>query len=47
MAIRVGVLNMFNRFNPRFVDLNVNSPTFMRFSDSSGRAFVARLRVLE
>jgi outer membrane receptor protein involved in Fe transport len=47
LAVRVGVLNLFNHFNPRFVDLNVNSSTPNKFSDSSGRGFVARLRVLK
>jgi outer membrane receptor for ferrienterochelin and colicin len=46
VAVRVGVTNLLNRFNPRFVDPNVNSPTFLRFSDSSSRAFVARVRLL-
>ena len=46
LAVRVGVLNLLGRFNPRFIDLNVNSPTFGKFSDSSGRGFVARLRVV-
>lgn len=47
MAVRLGVTNMFNRFNPRYVDANVNSPTFMRFSDSSGRGFSGRVRLLK
>jgi outer membrane receptor protein involved in Fe transport len=47
LAVRVGVMNLLNRFNPRFVDLDVSSPTFMQFSDSSGRKFVARLRILK
>ena len=46
MAVRVGVLNALNRFNPRFVDTNPGSPTFMKFTDSSGRGLVARLRVV-
>ena len=47
VAFRVGVTNLFNRFNPRFVDANVNSPYFMTFSDSSNRHFVARVRILK
>jgi outer membrane receptor protein involved in Fe transport len=47
MAFRVGVTNLFNRFNPRFVDANVNSPRFHNFSDSSNRHFVARVRILK
>lgn len=47
MALRLGVLNLLDRFNPRFVDLNVNSPTFGKYSDSTGRAFVARLRIVK
>jgi outer membrane receptor for ferrienterochelin and colicin len=46
LAVRVGVLNLLNRFNPRYVDTNVNSPTFMEFSDSSARHFVGRLRLV-
>src|SRR5207249_10066904 len=47
VAVRVGVTNLFNHFNPRFVDANVNSPNFLHFSDSSTRPFVARLRILK
>jgi len=47
VAVRVGVTNLFNHFNPRFVDPNVNSPNFLHFSDSSRRHFVARLRILK
>jgi outer membrane receptor protein involved in Fe transport len=47
MAFRVGVTNLFNRFNPRFVDANINSPRFLTFSDSSNRHFVARVRILK
>src|SRR5205085_1081590 len=46
VALRVGVTNLFNHFNPRFVDPNVNSPNFLQFSDSSRRHFVARIRIL-
>ena len=47
VAFRVGVTNLFNHFNPRTVDTNINSPDFLRFSDSSRRHFVARLRILK
>jgi len=47
VAVRVGVTNLFNHFNPRFVDPNVNSPTFLHSFDSSRRHFVARLRILK
>jgi outer membrane receptor protein involved in Fe transport len=47
MALRLGVLNLANHFNPRFVDMNVNSPTFGKYSDSTGRNFVARLRLIK
>jgi hypothetical protein len=46
LSVRAGVLNLLNRFNPRYVDTNVNSPTFMGFSDSSARHFVGRLRLV-
>jgi hypothetical protein len=46
-AVRLGVTNLFNRFNPRYVDANTNSPTFLRFADSSGRAFFGRVRLLK
>ena len=47
VAFRIGATNLFNRFNPRFVDSNVNSPTTNMFSDSSGRHFTARVANLE
>ncbi len=47
VAVRVAVTNLFNRFNPRFVDANVSSPNFMSFSDSSARHFVGRIRILK
>ncbi len=47
VAIRLGVTNLFNRFNPRFVDANIDSPTFLRLSESSGRAFSGRVRLLK
>jgi outer membrane receptor protein involved in Fe transport len=47
IAVRLGVTNLFNRFNPRFVDANVNSPYFGAFTDSSARHFVGRVRILK
>jgi outer membrane receptor protein involved in Fe transport len=47
VAVRLGVTNLFNRFNPRFVDSNITSPGFMTFSDSSSRHFVGRIRILK
>ena len=47
VGVRIGVTNLFNHFNPRFVDANIDSPNFMRFTDSSRRHFVARLRILK
>ena len=47
VALRVGVTNLFNRFNPRGVDTNVNSPYFLSLSDSSQRHFSARVRILK
>jgi outer membrane receptor for ferrienterochelin and colicin len=47
MAFRIGATNLFNRFNPRFVDTNVNSPSYMSYSDSSSRHFTARVRILK
>src|SRR5262249_103100 len=47
VAFRLGVTNLFNHFNPRTVDPNIDSPNFLRFTDSSRRHFVARLRILK
>ena len=47
VAFRVGVTNLFNHFNPRTVDPNVDSPNFLQLTDSSRRHFVARLRILK
>lgn len=47
MAFRVGVTNLFNQFNPRFVDANVNSPYYLSLSDSSSRHLSARVRILK
>jgi outer membrane receptor for ferrienterochelin and colicin len=47
VAFRVGVTNLFNHFNPRTVDPNVDSPNFLNLTDSSRRHFVARLRILK
>jgi outer membrane receptor protein involved in Fe transport len=46
VAFRVGVTNLFNRFNPRFVETNVNAAP-RSFSDSSSRHFSARVRILK
>jgi len=46
VALRVSVTNLFNQFNPRSVDANVNSPFFLALSDSSNRHFSARVRIL-
>ena len=47
IAFRVGATNLFNRYNPRVVDNNVNSPSFGRATDSSARHFVGRVRILK
>jgi outer membrane receptor protein involved in Fe transport len=47
VAFRVGVTNLFNRFNPRYVDQNINSPYFLSLADSSQRHFSARIRILK
>jgi outer membrane receptor for ferrienterochelin and colicin len=47
VAFRVGVTNLLNHFNPRTVDPNIDSPNYLRFTDSSKRHFVARLRILK
>src|SRR5215468_4113339 len=47
IAFRIGATNLFNRFNPRFIDANVDSPMFMTLSESSGRHFSARVRILK
>jgi outer membrane receptor protein involved in Fe transport len=47
IAFRVGVTNLFNRFNPRYADSNIDSPQFGRFADSSDRHFVGRVRLLK
>jgi hypothetical protein len=47
VTLRVGVTNLFNQFNPRSVDANVNSPYFLTLSDSSNRHFSARVRILK
>jgi hypothetical protein len=46
VAFRVGVTNLFNRFNPRFVETNANAP-LGSFSDSSSRHLSARVRILK
>jgi outer membrane receptor protein involved in Fe transport len=47
VALRVGVTNLFDRFNPRYVDPNINSPSYGVSSDSAPRAFVARVRLIK
>ena len=47
VAVRIGVTNLFNHFNPRTVDPDINSLNFLRFTDSSRRHFVLRLRLLK
>ncbi|HLH31810.1 MAG TPA: TonB-dependent receptor, partial [Terriglobia bacterium] len=47
VAFRIGATNLFNRFNPRFIDTNVNSPTYGMLADSSARHFSARVRILK
>ena len=47
VAFRVSVTNLFNRFNPRFVDRNLASPYFLGLSESSSRHFSARVRILK
>lgn len=47
VAVRVGVTNLFNHFNPRTVDANVDSPNFLRLTDGPGRHFVMRLRLVK
>jgi outer membrane receptor protein involved in Fe transport len=47
MAVRLSVTNLFNRFNPRYIDANVDSPMYLRLSDSSGRSFTGRVRLLK
>jgi outer membrane receptor protein involved in Fe transport len=47
IAFRVAVTNLFNQFNPRYIDKNVNSPYFGTLADSSRRHFSARIRILK
>jgi outer membrane receptor protein involved in Fe transport len=47
IAVRVGATNLFNRFNPRSVEPHVDSPSYLRLSDSSGRALVGRVRLIK
>jgi hypothetical protein len=47
VAVRIGITNLFNHFNPRTVDPDVNSSNFLRFTDSPRRHFVLRLRLLK
>ena len=47
LLLMIGVTNLFNHFNPRFVDANVDSPYFRHLSDSSSRHLSARVRILK
>jgi outer membrane receptor for ferrienterochelin and colicin len=47
IAVRIGATNLFNRFNPRSVEPHVDSPEYLRLSDSSGRALVGRVRLIK
>jgi outer membrane receptor protein involved in Fe transport len=47
VAVRIGVTNLFNHFNPRTVDPNIDSSSFLRFTDAPRRRFVLRLRILK
>jgi outer membrane receptor protein involved in Fe transport len=47
VAVRIGVTNLFNHFNPRTVDPDINSSNFLRFTDSPRRQLVLRLRILK
>lgn len=45
-ALRGGFDDITGRSNPVVVNADVNSPQFLRFSGSSGRAFTSRIRFL-
>jgi len=45
-ALRGGMDNVTGRQNPAYVDANINSPHFLAFSGSQGRAFTGRIRLL-
>jgi hypothetical protein len=46
LALRGGMENATGHENPTVVDNNIDSPTFLRFSEAQGRAFTARIRFL-
>jgi hypothetical protein len=43
-AVRLTVVNVFNRQNPDVVVNNIDAPNYGTFSGGQGRAFTARLR---
>ena len=45
-AVRLGVNNVTGRKNPSSVDNNIDSPTFLMFSNNQHRAVTARIRLL-
>jgi hypothetical protein len=45
-ALRGGVDNLTGRANPAYVDSNVDSPHFLLYSGTMGRAFTGRVRLL-
>jgi hypothetical protein len=45
-SARVGIDNVTNSLNPAFVDNNVNSPTFLTFSNLGHRSLNGRIRLL-
>ncbi|HEU5334499.1 MAG TPA: hypothetical protein VFU27_00970, partial [Terriglobales bacterium] len=46
LALRGGFDNVTSSRNPTAVNNNINSPTFLTFSNFDSRAFVARIRLL-
>ncbi len=46
LAVRGGFEDITGRENPASVDNNIDSPTYLRFSGTQGRAFTARIRFL-
>lgn len=45
-ALRGGFDNITGHFNPAFVNTDINSPQFLLFGASEGRAFTSRIRLL-
>lgn len=45
-AVRAGFVNITDHNNPLFVNGDINSPEFLTFSGSQGRAFTTRIRFL-